>query len=132
MRRREGGWTLGAMQRILSVLRAGSFIALSLLVALLAACGPAPDELADAETFCNDRELSLCGRDQFASRITDAEYDACVAAAPAMCAGAAWPTLCEPTMSDADACVVLLQRGDLAPLTNAELLAMYDDCNLCP
>jgi hypothetical protein len=97
---------------------------------MFAGCGPR--DPADAEAFCTDRGFWLCRRDQFAGRVTDEQFLLCRDALAPMCAGAAWPGGCEPTTFEADACISLLQRGDLAALTNDEILTMYDDCNLCP
>lgn len=94
-------------------------------------CG-AVTTVADAPDHCRQVQDWMCVRDHFVMRITDGEFVACRDAVPAMCGGASWPAGCMPTRAQSEQCVMLLQRGDLAHFTNAELFAMYADCNLCP
>ena len=93
-------------------------------------CG-AGTQTANAATHCRDRRFWLCRRDHFAGRIDDAEFAACLQPIEEGCQGASWPPGCMPTPSQSEACIMLLQRGDLATLTNEQLLAMYPDCQLC-
>ena len=109
------------------------------VVLFLALGGPAPGNVggcgtvssADARQFCTDKEFWECRRDQFAGRISAEEYDACLAAVTPTCTGFAWPAMCTPTEGQTAACVTILQRGDLAPLTTTELYATYTECNIC-
>lgn len=87
---------------------------------------------ADAEQFCTDRFFWECRRDQFAGRIDDEEFNACIETVGPRCEGFGWVPGCAPSQAEADACITILQRGDLAALTTAELYAMYPDCDLCP
>lgn len=88
--------------------------------------------VSDAVTFCMDQRFWECRRDQFAGRITDAEFEACVAPTAMICAGSAWPAGCRPTPQQTDACLMLLQRLDLADVPTAELYSTYAECDLCP
>lgn len=93
-----------------------------------------PEDLtpADAREHCINTEYWTCYRDLYAGRTTMAEYDVCLAAIMPMCAGAVWPAGCSPTQAESDACVILLSRADSAGVPTADLLAMFDDCELCP
>lgn len=93
--------------------------------------GGGADGVADAAAFCVDSELWKCRREEFANRISEDEAAACYRGIDLRCEGFAWPAGCAPTPASADACTTLLQRADLLELTNDELLAMYDDCDLC-
>lgn len=106
----------------------------------LALTGPAPGNVggcssttavANANQFCIDRSFWECRRDQFARRITDEQYNQCLVAIDAACSGFAWPAGCAPTPPQGEACLLLLQRTDLASIPTPELLTMYPDCNLC-
>lgn len=118
------------------ILHAGGGVLLFLILA-----GPTPgnvggcgstNQAVSAPQHCTDQEFWLCRRDQYAGRIDQTEFNACVQAIPGTCDGAAWPAGCAPTPAQSDACLLLLQRQDLAHLTYGELQAMYDTCNLCP
>jgi hypothetical protein len=110
-------------------------------VMLAALMGPTPGNVggcgagstvADPAQHCTDKQFWLCRRDQFAGRISDGEFVACRDAVAGMCGGATWPAGCMPSRAQSEACINLLQRGDIAHLTNPEILSMYADCNLCP
>lgn len=87
--------------------------------------------VANPEEHCINTEFWKCRRDQFAGRIDQAEYDACLVPIRGRCSAAAWPMGCEPTTSSSTACVTLLSRMDLAEFTTPDLLATFPDCNLC-
>jgi len=89
-------------------------------------------EDADARQFCVDQGFWECRRDQFAGRITTEEFNTCISSIMPRCEGFAWPAGCRPTEFEASACITILQRGDLAPITTDELYAMYTECDLCP
>ncbi len=112
---------------------AGAIMALSLT-------GPAPGNVggcasttavASPRQFCTDRSFWECRRDQFAGRITDEQYAQCLAAIEGGCSAFVWPPGCTPTPPQADACLLLLQRTDLASTPTPQLLMTYPDCNLC-
>ena len=111
-------------------------------LALMFVCiaGPAPGNVggcgatrrvADPVEHCLNTEFWKCRRDQFAGRIDEAQYNACLAPIRGVCSAAAWPVGCEPTRSSSTACVNILSRMDLATFTTPELLARFPDCNLC-
>lgn len=108
-------------------------------VLFLALGGPAPGNLggcgtvstADARQFCTDREFWECRRDQFAGRISNEQFNTCVGEVMATCTGFAWPAECAPTQPQADACITILQRGDLATLTTLDLYTEFDECDIC-
>lgn len=109
-------------------------------VLMLALTGPAPGRVGgcgastqgvSASAHCSDKEFWFCRRDQFAGRIDDEQFSTCLSQIATTCSGIAWPVGCEPTPGQSEACILLLQRGDLATLTNDQLLSMYTDCNLC-
>ncbi len=111
-------------------------------VMFLALGGPAPGNVggcgstvpvADAKNFCFDRNKAKCDRDHYAQRITQAQYDQCVAAIAGQCESFAWPPGCTPTPAQAQACINLLLQVSYANQTTEDLLATHDECgtNLC-
>lgn len=109
-------------------------------IMVLALGGPAPGNVggcgstaavANPGQHCTDFEFWKCRRDQFAGRINNTQFNDCVARVDDTCSAAAWPAGCYPTPAQSNACVLLLQRTDLANLTNDQLLSTYDECNLC-
>jgi hypothetical protein len=107
---------------------------------LLSLMGPAPGNvggcgsatpLASPRQFCTDRSFWECRRDQFAGRITDAQYGECLAEIEGACSAFVWPPGCFPTPAQADGCLLLLQRTDLSNVSTPDLLASFPDCNLC-
>lgn len=122
--------------------RAGKYVLrlLAGVVLFLALGAPTPGNVggcgstvsvADARLFCVDRDQWKCVRDEFAERISVEERDACIAAVEPGCSAFAWPPGCAPTDGQARACITLLSRRDLAPMTYEQLLATYQECNLC-
>jgi hypothetical protein len=110
-----------------------------LLFGMLA--GPAPGNIGgcgstnatvSAAEHCTEYRYWLCTRDRYAERIDDAELQACLAPINTDCPGSMWPAGCAPTQAQSEACIMLLRQPDLASMTNDELLAAYDDCNICP
>lgn len=106
----------------------------------LALGGPAPGNvggcgstaaLADPVQHCTDFEYWKCRRDQAAMRISQQEFDQCVAMVQTKCSGRVWPAGCYPTPAQSDACITLLRRVDLSNQTTDDLLATHDECNLC-
>ena len=103
--------------------------------------GPAPGNIggcgggasvANPVQHCRDEQFWRCRRDQFAGRIDDVQFNQCLAPIEASCSGRAWPPGCGPTPAQSEACITLLQRGDLATLTNEQLDMMFSECDLCP
>jgi hypothetical protein len=110
------------------------------VVLFLLLAGPTPGNIGgcggtnatvSAPQHCTDQEFWICRRDEFAGRITTAEFAQCQQEIPAMCDGATWPPGCAPTPAQSQACIMLLQRQDRAHLTYQQLREMYPDCNLC-
>ena len=100
------------------------------MLLLLVGCSQGPP--ADAGEHCVNAGHWKCYRDLYAGRTSMAEYDSCLAAIMPMCSGVAWPAGCAPTQAESDACVASLSSAESASVPTAELLAMYDDCELCP
>lgn len=108
---------------------------------MLGLTGPAPGNVggcgggaggANAVAHCTDVSFWRCRRDQFAGRIDDAQFNQCLAPINMVCASRAWPAGCMPTEAQSEACITLLQRGDIANLTNEEIDTMFSECDLCP
>jgi hypothetical protein len=111
---------MGTMAALVSVLSSGCYMNVG-----------DGEPAADAGQFCIDQSFWECRRDQFAGRITTEEFDLCISSALSRCDDIAWPAGCRPTEDQAADCITLLQRGDLASITTAELYATYTECNLC-
>ncbi len=120
------------MIAVLVVLSSGCYDSRQLLPDGAVASSGDAGPLADARQFCTDRSFWECRRDQFAGRVGNEEFNACVESVSARCEGFAWPAGCTPTQADADACITILQNAELAALTTAELYATYTECNFCP
>ncbi len=98
--------------------------------------GPAPGEVggcgetvsvADAESFCVERDAWQCRRREFRGEVTD--VDACFAAIPSACEGAQWPFDCTPfpTVRATQACI-----DQLAIVENVTTsIGDIAECNLC-
>lgn len=92
-----------------------------------------PGPIADAAQFCADRSFWECRREEFTGRLTADEAAECYRRGSAdACDAATWPEGCGPTEDEVDACIDLLQDGDLIDISTPELLEAYDDCDLCP
>jgi hypothetical protein len=89
-------------------------------------------ESASAAEHCADFAYWSCTRDRYAGRIDDAQLMECLRPIATGCDGVTWAPGCAPTTAETAACIALLRDPDLASMTTPELLASFDDCELCP
>lgn len=113
-----------------------ALIALALFIAL---GGPTPgsigscsDEITvtDAQSFCIDTQALYCLRDFKAERISEDEYDACLADVAPACRGFTWnPEICSPppTEQRATACIAALRSSERLETPNEEIIECRAD-----
>ena len=88
--------------------------------------------IADAQMFCADKGRWTCRREVLGGRLTQEEADQQALMIEPTCSGFLWPDGCQPTESQAQACIDgLLRQPELLNIPTPELLRMYSDCNLC-
>ena len=87
---------------------------------------------ADPREHCINFAFWECRRDLAAGRIDELQSMECLVPIQDMCESAAWPPGCAPTREQSNACIILMSRSDLEETPTPELLATFDDCDLCP